>query len=107
MDNVQRPNEEDAGFIGGVRGDGQVVHLLVDFAFPGNSTPQQFRRNLSSKNEVVVTKVAYTDDQAEPLVPHGDNRLVAENYRFASVPRPGKLGKDEADHESLNDASED
>ena len=63
--------------------------------------------HLSIEDKVVLSQVADPDDEAELLVPHGDDGVVAEDDGLAPVPRSRQFREHEADHEGLHDAAED
>ena len=86
MDNVQWPDEEDAGLGGGVRVDGHVLHVLVHLTLHRDPPPQDLGRYLGAQDEVVIPEVANTDDQGKSSVPHCDDRLVTEDDGLTPVP---------------------
>ena len=106
MNDVQRPHEENAGLVGRLGADRDVLHVLVDLALHRDPPPQQLGRDLGSQYEIIIPEVADPDDETEPPVPHGDGGLVAKDDRLAPVPRSGQLGEDQAHHEGLNDAAQ-
>ena len=63
--------------------------------------------HLRIEDKVVLPQVPDPDDEAELLVPHGDDGIVAEDDGLAPVPRSRQFREHEADHEGLDDAAED
>ena len=63
--------------------------------------------HLGIEDKVVLPEVSDPDDEAELLVPHCDDCVVAEDDGLAPVPRSRQFREHEADHEGLYDAAED
>ena len=107
MNDVQWPHEENAGLVGRLWTDGDVLHVLVHLPLHRDPPPQELGGDLGAQNEIIIPEVSDSDDETESPVPHGDGGLVAEDDRLAPVPGPGELGEDQTHHEGLDDATQD
>ena len=61
---------------------------------------------LSSEDEVVIPEVSNPKDETELSVPQSDDCLSAEDDGLLSQLRPRQLGEDQADHEGLDQTSQ-
>ncbi len=107
VNNVQRPDEEDAVLGIRIRKDLQHVHLLVQLALLGDASAQQLGRDAGAEDKVLVAEVADAEDETEPAVALCDDSVLGEDDRLGAAARSGELREDQAHHEGLDEAAQD
>ena len=83
MHDCERPDEEHAGLIGGVRDDYERSDVVVHLALCRHPSTDHLRRYGRANDVTVVPHVADTELQAEFLVALADHSILAENYRLS------------------------
>ena len=58
--------------------------------------------HLGSQDKIVIPEIPNSEDEAQLLVPEGDDCMVAEDDRLLTKLWPRKLRENETNHESLN-----
>ena len=107
MNDGDWPYEENARFVGRIRGDVDLPDVVKHFALVRHFPLDQLGRDLRADDETVRSHVADPENQAELLVPFADDGVSAEHDGFGPLIRRGEFGENEAHHEGLNEASDD
>ncbi len=107
VDDLQGPDEEDAGLARAVGVHLQRLHLFVQLALLGDAPAHKLCRDLRPQDEIVVAQIADAKDETEPPVAQRHHSVLAEDDRLGAAAGPGQLREDQAHHEGLNKAAQD
>ena len=77
------PDEEHAGFIGGVGNNDERCDVVVHLTLGGHAASDHLGRYSRADDVTVIAHVADTELQAELLVSFADNSVLAEYHRFS------------------------